>query len=176
MKVKSNTRQVALATLFATLIFASKAALPTPIDKAAVVVQALMLTLGYLILGRLGATYVAVVGGLLTALLRPSFAPLTILFALIYGLLIDYFSSLLRVRSSKAAIKSGRLVLSVTISTGLVGLLSYYVTVLALGLLPRNPALEIIILLSGIVSGALAGWLAVVIWRRILYRFTLQVR
>ncbi len=171
LNVKSNTRRLALATLLATLIFASKTALPTPIDKAAVVVQALMLTLGYLLLGRLGATYVAVVGGLLTTLFRPSFAPLTILFAFIYGLLVDYLSSLLRVRSSKAAIKSGRLVLSATVSTGLVGLLSYYVTAFTLGLLPRNPILEITILLTGTVSGALAGWLAALIWRRILCRF-----
>lgn len=166
LALKSKPRRLALATLFGVLIFVSKTAVPMPIDKAVVVLQALLLALGFLLLGSPGATYVALVGGLLTTLLRMPFAPFTILFALMYGLLVDGLSSIFRVKSSEVHIKAGRLVLSMTLSTALVGLLSYYTTVFALGLLQRNPMLEIIILVTGTISGALGGYLAVFLWRR----------
>jgi len=166
LTLKSKPRRLALATLFGVLIFVSKIAVPMPIDKAVVVIQALLLALGFLLLGSPGATYVALVGGLLTTLLRMPFAPFTILFTLMYGLLVDGLSSIFRVKSSEVHTKAGRLVLSMTLSTALVGLLSYYITVFALGLLPRNPMLEIIILVTGTISGALGGYLAVFLWRR----------
>lgn len=61
-----------------------------------------LLTLGYLVIGRLGATYVAVIGGLLTATLRPAFSPFTLLFALLYGLLTDCFCTLFKVKLHKS--------------------------------------------------------------------------
>jgi len=139
-----------------------------------VVVQVLLLALGFLMLGRFGATYVALVGGLLTSFLRPSFAPFTILFAVAYGLLVDVLCSILRVRPSEVLTKARRLVVSMTISTAIVGLVSYYVTVYALGLLSRNPMLEIVIIVAGIASGAVGGYLATFLWRRNLRYFLVE--
>jgi hypothetical protein len=71
-----KSKRLALATLFGVLIFVSKIPLVTPLDKAAIVVQALLLPVGYLLMGRFGATYVSAVGGLLTAILRPALLPI----------------------------------------------------------------------------------------------------
>jgi len=83
-----KSRRVALAALFGVLIFISKILVPTPIDKVIVGVQAIFLALSFLLLGFLGATWVALVGGLLTAIWRAPFAPITLMFALLYGLLV----------------------------------------------------------------------------------------
>ncbi|MEM3484730.1 MAG: hypothetical protein QXI12_03835 [Candidatus Methanomethyliaceae archaeon] len=77
-----RTKRVAFIALFGVIVFASKI-IPTPIDKMFVIVQALLLALGSLLLGRIGATYIATVGGLLTTIWRPSFAPFSLIFAII---------------------------------------------------------------------------------------------
>jgi hypothetical protein len=51
-----------MATLFGVLIFVSKIIIPTPFDKMAIAPQTLLLTLGFLSIGPLGATYVATFG------------------------------------------------------------------------------------------------------------------
>ena len=53
-----------------------------------------------------------------------------------------------------------------TISTALVGVLSYYVTVLSLNLLQRNFALEVAILVAGTLNGIVAGYLTSIIWNK----------
>jgi hypothetical protein len=161
-----KSKRLALATLFGVLIFVSKIPLVTPLDKAAIVVQALLLPLGYLVMGRFGATYVSAVGGLLTAILRPALSPFTLLFALIYGLLTDGLCTLLKVQASQ--LSTLKLTVSMCVSTALIGLLSYYTTVYILTLLPRNPMLEVVILVSGTLSGLVGGYLAAKIWVRYL--------
>lgn len=150
------------------MIFAFKIALPSPIDKAFVLFQALLLSLGYLLLGTPGATYISLVGGLLTALWRAPLAPFSLTFALLYGLLIDAVSSIIKVRVNND-VKDKRVITAVTVSTVVVGLASYYTSVI-FDLLPRNPLLEIGILVAGIINGLIGGYLSVVIWKRILKR------
>ncbi len=162
-----QTRKIAVATLFGALVFVSKFVLPTPVDKMFMVIEALLLALGFLLFGKMGATYVAIVAGLLLAVWRASFAPFSVVFAILYGFMIDGFSHVLRVRTS-GAVKLSRLMASLTISTALVGLLSYYVTVLVFELLPRNPYMEAVILVVGIVNGAVSGYLAYFIWNKYL--------
>jgi hypothetical protein len=55
-------RRITIATVFGLLVFASKILIPTPFDKMAVAPQAVPLTLGFLLIGPLGATYVATFG------------------------------------------------------------------------------------------------------------------
>jgi hypothetical protein len=153
-----KSKRLALATLFGVPIFVSKIPLVTPLDKAAIVVQALLLPLGYLVMGRFGATYVAAVGGLLTTILRPALSPFTLLFALIYGLLTDGLCTLLKVHASQ--LSTLRLTISMCVSTALIGLLSYYTTVYIFTLLPRNLMLEVVILVSGTLGGLVGGYLA----------------
>ena len=163
-----NTRRITLIALFGVAVFTSKALLPSPIDKMVIAAQALFLALGSLLSRPLGATLVAAIGAALTVFIRPSLAPLTIAFALTYGLLTDGFIFILRVKISEWDVRADRLVAAVTMSTAITGLASYYTTVHVLALLPRNPILEITILVMGVISGLLGGYLAVLIWRRAL--------
>jgi hypothetical protein len=161
------SHRVVIATLFGVLVFVSKTIVPTPFDKLVIAPQALLLALGWLLVGGLGATYVAVIGGLMSAIWRAPFAPLTVAFALLYGLLVDGFCYALRVKGSEGNVSKGRLVGAVTASTALVGLSSYYVTVFVLEILPRSPLLELAILFGGVLNGLVAAYLALLVWRRI---------
>jgi len=160
-----STKKVAVATLFGAVIFITKIVLPSPLDKMFIVAHALLLGLGALLLKRLGATYVALIGGALTALWRTTFAPFTFIFALLYGLFVDCFFFLFKVNTVEETVKASRLIVSMTLSTALVGFLSYYVSA-SLGLLPRNLVLEIILLVIGTLCGAAAGYLIGIIWNR----------
>lgn len=163
-----STKRIAVATLLGVVIFVTKTVVPFPIDKMFIVVHALLLGLGALLLRKMGATYVALIGGVLTALSRGVVAPFTFLFALLYGLFVDSFFLLFKVNPDEGKVKVVRLVASVTLSTALVGFLSYYVTVFMLGLLQRNLVLEVSMLVIGTISGAIAGYLTSIIWNKYL--------
>lgn len=168
MILELDTKRLALATLFGAIIFLSKIVIPSPIDKMFVILHALLLALGSLLLKYMGATYVALIGGFLTALWRSALAPFTFLFALTYGLSVDSFFFILKINPAQGNMKTRRLVAAMTVSTGLVGLISYYVTVFIFGLVERNPLLEVGILAIGTFNGAVAGYLASIIWNRYL--------
>jgi len=161
------SRRITVATLFGVLVFVSKIVIPIPFDKMAIAPQALLLTLGFLSIGPLGATYVAAVGGLLSALWRGAFAPFTVAFALMYGLLIDGFCCAMKVSGSECGVKKGRLVGAVTVSTVIVGLSSYYVSVFVFGILPRNLFVDFIILIVGTLNGLVVAYLTLHVWSRI---------
>ncbi len=160
-----GTMRVALATLFGVLIFVSKIVLPSPIDKMFIAVQALLLALASLILGKMGATYTAAVGGLLTTIWRIEFLSFTLLFAVVYGLMVDGSFYILKVRTQNGKGKTKRLVAALTLSTAATGLLSTYVTV-TVGLLPWIPTLYFAIIAAGVVNGLIAGYLALLIWKK----------
>ncbi len=161
----SASRRYALAAIFGAIVFASKAFAPTPMKDSIIVVQALLLGLGALLLSPFGATLVATVGGLLTASYNPQLSLFTILFAVVYGLLIDALVRLFKARRSQTEINAHRFSLAITLSTAIIGFVAYGTTI-ALGLLPRNPPVEVFILVGGILSGLVGGYLDVVIWRR----------
>ena len=163
-----RSRRLTLAVLFAVLIFISKVLLPTPFDKMVVVVQALFLGLSAIMLAPFGATLVSVIAGLLTSSWRAPFAPLTLGFSVLYGLLVDAFLVLFKVRVENGIVRMKRLVAGVALATTATGMASYYVTVHVLSLLPRNIVLEVLILLVGIVNGLAGGYLAAVLWRKAL--------
>ena len=161
-----QSRRVALAALFGAMIAVSKIVVPSPIDKAVVIVQVVFLALSHLLLGSFGATSVALVDGVITAIWRTSNALFTLAFALIYGLLVDVLSLALKVKTKEGDVETWKLTVAMTISTAFVGLISYYVTVYLLALLPRNPVLEAGIILAGVINGVGGGYLASVIWRK----------
>ena len=166
--MESKTKRIALATLFGAIIFLSKVVVPSPIDKMFIGVHALLLALGALLLRRMGGTHVAIIGGFLTALWRISFAPFTFIFALLYGLFVDLFFFVFKVNTTEDNVKTSRLVVTMTVSTALVGLISYYTTVFPFGLLPRNPMLELSILVIGALNGSVAGYFTSIIWNKYL--------
>jgi len=163
-----ESRRITLIALFGIAVFISKALLPSPLDKMLVIIQALFLALGSLLSRSLGATKVAAVGAALTSILRPTLASFTIAFSLIYGLLTDVFIFVFRVKAPEGEVRAKTLMATTTLSTAITGLASYYVTVQILALLPRNPILEVIILVVGMISGLVGGFLAALIWRNSL--------
>ena len=166
--MRGSTQRITLVVLFGVAVFLSKALLPSPMDKMVVVFQALFLVLGSLLLRRLGATSVAAIGAVLTISLRPQLPFFTLMFALIYGLLTDGLTTIFDVKTADGDVRARRLVAAVTLSTTITGLASYYTTVHILSLLPRNPALETLIFVVGVINGLLGGYLAAVIWRKAL--------
>jgi len=163
----ANARRIALATLLGVLVFLSKVILPSPLDKMFILPQALLLALGGLLLRRMGATYVATIGGAVTAMWRPEFALFTFGFAVLYGFFVDLFIFTFKADAAKGDMKPRGVVIAITLSTALIGILSFYTSVL-FGLLPRNPPVEVVILIAGTLNGAVAGYLAYIIWKRYL--------
>jgi hypothetical protein len=161
-------KRIALATVFGVVIFLSKAVAPSPLDKMFIVVHALLLALGALLLKRMGATYVALIGGTLAVLWRATWAPFSLVFALLYGLFVDGFLFLFKVRFGDGQVKTSRLVAAMTVCTAILGFMSYYTTVLLLGLLERNLLLELSILVVGTINGTVAGYLASIVWNKYL--------
>ncbi|MCW3984888.1 MAG: ECF transporter S component [Candidatus Bathyarchaeota archaeon] len=165
-----QTKRIAIATLFGAIIFITKALLPSPINKMLIGIHALMLALGTLLLKKQGATFVSLIGGVLTALWNVAFAPFTLFFALLYGLLVDAFFLLFRIDVAHGEVKATKVVTAMTMSTSLVGFASYYVTVhlpstrALMALIPRSLPLEVLILVMGTISGAVAGYFASLIW------------
>jgi len=159
--------------MFGVLLFLFKIVLPSPVDKMVVVFHALLLALGALLLRKTGATYVAFIGGILTALWRIAWAPFTFAFALLYGFLVDGLFFLFRINTVKGTLKTRKLVAVMTVSTALMGLLSYYTTVYVFGLLQRNLIFEIGLLLTGTLNGAVAGYLIPIIWNKYLKNLVL---
>jgi len=159
-----RSQRLALAAVYGILIFLSKTAMPTPIDKLAIFFQALFLAIGALSMRPFGATFASAIGGVLTAFWRAPFAPFTLGFALLYGMMIDSTMALLHVKSSEG-VRTGRLVAAITLSTTIVGLLSYYTISIVLQALPRNLALELTILVGGVISGLLGGYVSALLWK-----------
>ncbi|MFN3622301.1 MAG: ECF transporter S component [Nitrososphaerales archaeon] len=162
-----STRRIAFTAIFAGIIFVSKVFIPTPFDKAVILPQATILTLASLILPRVGGTSTATVSGLLITLWRPSFAPLSLLISIYFGVLIDLFINVFRAKSLSGAVRLKRLLAATSAATALTGFVSYYLIVYLIEFMPPNPMIDAMILLGGIVNGFIAGLVASVIWRRI---------
>ncbi len=139
---------------------------PTPVDKMFLMVQALALAVGSLSVDKGGATFVSLTSGVLLSLARSWLFPFSLIFSLIYGLLIDGFFQVLRVKRQKSVVAS-KLVVALVLATVLTGVLSMYVTV-SLNLMPSIPLLYGAILVGGVINGAAASYLTLLVWKRYL--------
>ena len=166
--MSSKTKKVTLAILFGVLIFLSKVLMPFPLDKMFIVLHALLLVLGNLLLGKLGATYVAIVGGVLTAIWKTALGAFSFAIALLYGLLVDSFITLFKINPAEGNKITARLIAATTISTAIIGLLGFYMTVFVFKLIQRNPILEVTMLIVGGFNGTVAGYSASILWNKYL--------
>ncbi len=166
-----STRNLSLAIIFGVMIFIFETLLPTPMDKAFTFFQAMLLSLGYLLIGMPGATFISLIGGSLTAIWRAPLAPFTIGFALLFGGLIDILCSVFKVRVEKDIVRQKRLILAVAISTMITGYSGYYMTI-TFKIMEMDSTLGNLILIAGIISGIIGGYLAIVLWKRIFRKET----
>ncbi|MCX8191719.1 MAG: hypothetical protein N3F06_02790 [Nitrososphaerales archaeon] len=168
--ILSKVKRVAIASIFSVLMFVYKMVLmvlPTPIDKMFIFIQALLFAISSLMLGRMGATYVATISGLLVTIWRPAFAPFSLLFSIMYGILIDIFFYLFKVKMPHGGVKTNRTILSLTVSTAMIGSIALYVTFM-ISLIPISPILHFSVIVLGTINGAVAGYLTSFIWNRYL--------
>ena len=86
------------------------------------------------------------------------------MFSLFYGLLIDGFFHFFKVNDGNY-VKSKRLILLLTVATGITGVASMYLTTM-LNVLPMIPTMYLAIIVGAIINGVIAGYLTVIIWNR----------
>jgi hypothetical protein len=164
-----STRKVALGALFGVMILAINGFIPAPTSDFLIVFQSLFLALSYLVVGRGGATYVGVVSGALITSVKLGFFPVDLIFATMFGVLVDVLATLFRVQEEGRA-RTLRLTACMMVSTGVVGLAAFYVSVMAFPsafvAVPHDPLTDLTILVFGVVSGAVAGAIAARLWNR----------
>jgi len=159
-----NSKKIAVITLLGTIGFVSSGFLPSPVDKMLIGIQSLSFALASLIVNKGGATLASLITGLLLSILRVSFFPFSLIFSAVYGILIDGLFYLFKVQDGNL-IKSKRLIVLLTVATGITGIASMYFTTL-LNVIPMVPTLYIAILIGAVINGIIAGYLALIIWKR----------
>ena len=168
-----KAKRLFITALFGSIIFVVNFFVPPPISYLLIVVEAVILALSTFFVGKLGATYVGIVGGFLSALARPAFGPFTFFFTLLFGVLVDVFSLAFKVSSTVDGVNRNRVIFAMTFSTAIIGFLSYYITVVYLRLFDVNPIMLgpmmvglVIFVATG--SGISAGYAAAYLWNKYL--------
>jgi len=143
--------------------------IPAPTSDFLIVFQSLFLALSYLVVGRGGSTYVGVVSGALITSVKLGFFPVDLIFAIMFGALVDLLATAFRVQE-QGRVKTLRLTACMMVSTGVVGLAAFYVSVIAFPsafvAVPHDPITDLTILIFGVISGGIAGAIAARLWNR----------
>ena len=143
--------------------------IPAPTSDFLIVFQSLFLALSYLVVGRGGSTYVGVVSGALITSVKLGFFPVDLIFATMFGALVDLLATAFRVQE-QGRVKTLRLTVCMMVSTGVVGLAAFYVSVIAFpsafAAVPHDLITDLTILIFGVISGGIAGAIAARLWNR----------
>jgi hypothetical protein len=175
-----DSRKLATATLLGVIVFLIKGPLLAPYADFLLIFEALLVGLGYALLGRGGGTFVEVVNGSLltvyTAISTPALAPFVFPLAILFGVLIDLTGTWFHARTSNE-VNGKRLAAAVTVSSAVTGIVAYVATVsvlVSLQFLPSDPTMDLVyglvIILIGVAEGAAGGFLAARVWDRNLKR------
>lgn len=161
-----DAKKLITATLFGVLIGVVYGALPFEIADSLIVFEAILLSLSFILLGPGGSTYTGLINGLVETPLQLAFGPFAFGIALFYGILVDVFCILFKVRS-EGEIHTKRLIGSLSISTIVTGVVATYAFV-ALGFGTTAPFLDVYVpvLVVGALSGTIGGFLGAKIWSR----------
>jgi len=152
-----------------------KAPFTFPITDYLIIVEVPILALSFLLLGRGGATYTGLVNGLLQSAVKVNFFPYDLLFGVFYGVLVDLFGTLFKVRSGETT-STKRMMAALGLASMVLGVGIAYVFLafnLNLGInisdYSTTEQLEVIylpILVWGILSGVLGGFVSARVWDR----------
>ena len=168
-----KAKRLIIAALFSSIIFVINFLVPPPISYLLLVVQAVILALANFFLGKAGATYVGLIGGFLSALSRPAFGPFTFIFTFLFGLMVDAFSIAFKVSSTNEGVNRNRVILVMTFSTAIIGLLSYSTTAVYLQIIDFNPMMSGLVIFVATGSGISAGYAAAYLWNKYLKNISL---
>jgi hypothetical protein len=157
-----------IAALFSSIIFVTNFFVPPPISYLLIVVQAVILALATFFVGKAGATYVGLIGGVLSALARPAFGPFTFLFTFLFGVLVDAFIFAFKVYPAKDGVNRNRVMLAMAFSTAMIGFLSYYVFTATTNLIVFDAVMSGLVIFVAVGSGLSAGYAASYLWNKYL--------
>ena len=171
-----DSRKLTTATLLGVIIFLIKGPLLAPYADFLVVFEALLVGLGFALLGRGGATFVELVNGILLtayeAVTVPVLAPFVLPLAVLFGVLVDLGGVYLHARQG-SSVSGRRQAVAVTMSSAVTGVVAYVATLSALvslNFLPADPSadltLGIAVVVIGVIEGAAGGYLAAKTWER----------
>jgi hypothetical protein len=163
-----DARKLITATLFGVVIAVVKGPFQPPYADFLIIVEAPILGLSFLLLGRGGATYTEVVNGLLQSFVKASFFPFSLVIAVLYGVLVDLLGTAFRARGNGKT-SSRKMVATLGIASIITGVLAAYSSI-TLGIIPYDPSLFYIvyipIVIWGVFSGALGGLVSAQVWER----------
>jgi ABC-type thiamin/hydroxymethylpyrimidine transport system permease subunit len=162
-----------IIALFGSIIFVTNVFLPSPLNYLIIVVQAVLLALSGLFIPKVGAMSAGAVGGLLTALISgTALGPFTFFFAFIFGVFVDVFLLIFKVKGSSQGISRNRMMGAMTLSTLLIAVFSYLAFTtgfLSFSLfIERSLMLDALVVFMGPVTGAVAGYAASYLWNKYL--------
>jgi uncharacterized membrane protein len=163
-----KAKRLFIAALFSSIIFVMNFFVPPPISYLLIVIQAVILALATFFVGKAGATYVGLVGGVLSALARPAFGPFTFLFTFLFGVIIDAFTFAFKASPTKDGVNLNRAILAIAFSTAIIGFLSYYVTSVYLRIVDFNLVMSGLVIFVAVCSGISAGYAAAYLWNKYL--------
>ena len=163
-----KAKRLIIAALFSSIIFVINFLVSPPISYLLIVVQAVILALANIFLGKAGATYVGLIGGFLSALSRPAFGPFTFIFTFLFGLIVDAFYFAFRISSTAEGVNRNRVVLAMMFSTAIIGFLSYYTTAVYLQVVDLSPMMSGLVIFVATGSGISAGYAAAYLWNKYL--------
>jgi hypothetical protein len=168
-----KAKRIFITALFSSIIFVTNFFVPPPISSLLIVVQAVMLALASLFVGKTGATYVGLCGGILSALSRPAFGPITFVFTFLFGVLVDVFFFVFKASPISNVANRNRVMCAMAFSTAIIGFVSYYVIAVYPKIIELTP-FELTPMMSGLVifvgtgSGISAGYAASYLWNKYL--------
>lgn len=130
-------------------------------------------------MGKLGATYVGAVGGLLSTLWNPSLGPFTFLFTFLFGVFTDGFLFILKVKGTHEGVNRNRLIIAMALATMFIALTSYstfaafphfipFAKGLSVLFVQRSTMLDALVLFMGPATGLVAGYAAAYLWNKYL--------
>ncbi|MCW4009252.1 MAG: hypothetical protein NWF05_01355 [Candidatus Bathyarchaeota archaeon] len=168
-----KVKRIFITALLSSIIFVTNFFVPPPISYLLIAVQAVILALATLFVGKAGATYVGLVGGVLSGLSRPAFGPFTFVFTFLYGVLVDLFFAVFKASPKEGVVKRNRVILAMACSTAIIGFVSYYTVAVYSKIIEVTPTeltpmMSILVIFVGTGSGIAAGYAAAYLWNKYL--------
>ncbi len=168
-----KAKRLFITALFSSIIFIINFFVPSPVNNLLIVVQGVVLALAVFFVGRAGATYVGLTGGILSALSRPAFGPFTFFFTFLYGVLVDVLFYAFKAYPQERCVNAKRVMAALALSTAIIGYSSYYTIAVYPGIVQLTP-MEYTPMMSALVifvatgTGITAGYAAAYLWNKYL--------
>jgi hypothetical protein len=174
-----KVKRLFITALFSSIIFVMNFFISPPISYLLIAAQAVILALATLFVGKGGATYVGLVGGVLSSLSRPALGPFTFVFTFLYGVLVDTFFMAFNAYSSNVGANRNRVVLAMTFSTAIIGFSSFYIVavypkIVEITPMDLTPMMSILVIFVASGSGIAAGYAATYLWNKYLKNIALK--